>query len=448
MLRDRISTIKEGPDNSGSIVYWMSRDQRIEDNWALIYSQELALRKNAPLAVVFCIAPGFLDAALRQYNFLLTGLKELQWRLKELNVPFFLLTGDPGTAILKFVNDQKVSALVTDFDPLRIKRGWKNKVAQNIKIPFFEVDAHNIVPCTIVSQKAEYGAYTIRKKIQRALPLFMDAFPFIQKHPFTWMKVTPPIEWDVILNSLKINRSVKDADWIAPGEHHAHKALERFIEEKLEGYETGRNNPSRHGQSGLSPYLHFGQLSAQRVVLEVEKSCVPVLSKNAFLEELIVRRELSDNYCFYNHNYDRFEGFPGWAQKTLNMHRQDMRSYIYSREVLEDAATHDKLWNAAQKEMVKCGKMHGYMRMYWAKKILEWTNSPEEAMSVAIYLNDKYELDGRDPNGYAGIAWSIGGVHDRAWNERVIFGKIRYMSYNGCKSKFNIKEYIDRGGGL
>ena len=166
--------------------------------------------------------------------------------------------------------------------------------------------------------------------------------------------------------------------------------------------------------------------------------------KNAFLEELIVRRELSDNFCYYNPDYDNIGGFPDWARKTHDKHRKDPRAVIYSRDQFEHAQTHDDLWNAAQMEMVKRGKMHGYMRMYWAKKILEWTQSPEIALETAIYLNDRYEIDGRDPNGYTGIAWSIGGVHDRAWSERSVFGKVRYMSYNGCKSKFNIKKYIER----
>ena len=180
------------------------------------------------------------------------------------------------------------------------------------------------------------------------------------------------------------------------------------------------------------------------MALKIEKSNIPNHIKAPFLEELIIRRELSDNFCFYNPHYDSFNGFPQWAQKTLNEHRKDRRPYLYSLEQFEGAQTHDELWNAAQMEMVKKGKMHGYMRMYWAKKILEWTQSPEEAVETAIYLNDKYELDGRDPNGYAGIAWSIGGVHDRAWNERNVFGKIRYMSYNGCKSKFSVKGYIEK----
>ena len=192
---------------------------------------------------------------------------------------------------------------------------------------------------------------------------------------------------------------------------------------------TDRNDPLKNGQSGLSPYLHFGQIAAQRVALEVMGSAGPTDARKAFLEELIVRRELSDNFCFYNPRYDRVDGFPAWARATLDRHRRDPRDYLYTPEQFEQARTHDDLWNAAQREMVRTGKMHGYLRMYWAKKILEWTPSPEEALKIAITLNDRYELDGRDPNGYAGIAWSLGGVHDRPWGERKVFGMIRYMSY-------------------
>ena len=212
----------------------------------------------------------------------------------------------------------------------------------------------------------------------------------------------------------------------------------------MDNYNNKRNDPSLDGQSGLSPYLHFGQISAQRVALEVQKTTINFHAQEAFLEELIIRRELSDNYCYYNADYDNFNGFPDWAKKTITEHRQDKRDYLYSLEEFENGKTHDKLWNAAQLEMVKTGKMHGFMRMYWVKKILEWSLSPEKSMKTAVYLNDKYELDGCDPNGYAGIAWSIGGMHDRAWGEREIFGKIRYMNYNGCKRKFDIDKYIDK----
>jgi deoxyribodipyrimidine photo-lyase len=214
------------------------------------------------------------------------------------------------------------------------------------------------------------------------------------------------------------------------------------LDSKLIHYDDTRNDPTQDGQSNLSPYLHFGQLSAQRVALEVRMHPVPDAEKEAFLEELLVRRELSDNFCFYNPSYDSVAGFPEWAQKTLKAHRSDPREYRYSAEELEQGLTHDSLWNAAQMEMVRRGKMHGYMRMYWAKKILEWSQSPDEALNIATYLNDKYELDGRDPNGYTGIAWSIGGVHDRAWQERPIFGKIRYMSHRGAQRKFDVQAYV------
>ena len=443
-LQKRIGILKEAPPGKGPVMYWMSRDQRVEDNWALTWAQELALGQKVPFVVVFCLVPRFLHATTLQYTFMITGLQEVSQKLAKLRIPFFLPVGKPEKTLPQFIGEHSISALVTDFDPLRIKRQWKEEVARTIGVPFYEVDTHNIVPCTIASPKLEYGAYTIRNKIGRLLPLFLDTLPKTQKHPFLWTGDVPHIEWEKLPTLLKTDSTISDFHWIRPGEAEARKRLKTFIEDKLAFYETERNNPARQAQSDLSPYLHFGQLSAQRVTLEIMKSDIADHIRSAFLEELIVRRELSDNFCFYNPHYDSFEGFPDWAKKTLNEHRKDRRPYLYSLEQFETAQTHDGLWNAAQMEMVKRGKMHGYMRMYWAKKILEWTSSPEEAMEIAIYLNDRYELDGRDPNGYAGLAWSIGGVHDRAWNDRNVFGKIRYMSYNGCKSKFDVKGYIEK----
>jgi deoxyribodipyrimidine photo-lyase len=220
--------------------------------------------------------------------------------------------------------------------------------------------------------------------------------------------------------------------------------LRRFLDHKLGGYPDASRNPAIDGLSNLSPYIHFGQISAQRVALEANAAGADPAARDAFLEELIVRRELADNFCLYNPHYDTPQGFPAWARQTLSDHARDARPYTYSRDRLEAGETHDDLWNAAQQEMVQSGKIHSYLRMYWAKKILEWTVSPDEALQTVIDLNDRYEIDGRDPNGYAGAAWCIGGVHDRAWGERPIFGKIRYMSYNGCKSKFDVSAYIRR----
>jgi len=440
MNQKRVRLLKAGQTGSGAVIYWMSRDQRISDNWALIHAQHLALQHKKPLLVVFCLVPQFLRASMRQYGFMLKGLEEVETSLQKKNIPFFLLRGSPETEIVRFAEKQRSSALVTDFDPLKIKRRWKEEITKSLSIPFYEVDAHNIVPCWIASPKQEYGAYTLRPKMRRLLPEFLERFPVIKKYPFSPGKIENT-EWDKAKAFLQIGSSVPEVSWIRPGEKAAKRMLRSFIK-KLPQYDNERNDPNLNAQSHLSPYLHFGHISAQRVALEINKSLSNHRSKEAFLEELIVRRELSDNYCYYNPHYASFQGFPAWAKKTLNEHRADRREYLYTSSQLEHAETHDELWNAAQMQMVKTGKMHGYMRMYWAKKILEWTASPEEAVTTAIFLNDRYELDGRDPNGYTGIAWSIGGVHDRAWNERKIFGKIRYMSYNGCRSKFDVNHYI------
>jgi deoxyribodipyrimidine photo-lyase len=424
----RARVLKQGSIGRGPVVYWMSRDQRVNDNWALLFAQELALERKVSLGVVFCLAPSFLNATLRQYGFMLKGLRAVENRLAELNIPFFLLIGPPEQKLPAFLAKHQTGELVTDFDPLRLKRQWKKEVAALVNSIIYEVDARNIVPCWEASNKKEYAAYTLRPKIHRILPEFLKDFPLAQKHPFPWPKKVKKTNWDEAETSLKIDRSVPEVDWLVPGEKAAAATLDDFLTRKLSAYASRRNDPTEDGVSNLSPYLHFGQISAQRVALEVQKKKVSKESKDGFLEELIVRRELSDNFCL----------------KTLNEHRGDQREYLYSLEQFEAGKTHDDLWNAAQMEMVHRGKMHGYLRMYWAKKILEWTASPEEALEVAILLNDKYELDGRDTNGYAGIAWSIGGVHDRAWQERPIFGKIRYMSYGGCKAKFKVKTYIQK----
>jgi Deoxyribodipyrimidine photo-lyase type II (EC 4.1.99.3) len=444
MDQRRVRILKPGKEKKGIIAYWMSRDQRADDNWALLFAQKMSLASHVPLVVIFCLVPHFLEATARQYLFMLKGLQEVETALATHNILFFLLTGSPEKTIPTFVKRFDVSFLVTDFDPLRIKQAWEKNVGEKISIPFREVDAHNVVPCWIASPKQEYGAHTLRPKIRRLLPEFLTPFPKLQKHPYSFRTQAQRNNWNQIFNGLTVDNTVPEVTWIKPGEAAAKKVLLDFLRSTLAGYGRLRNDPTRDGQSHLSPYLHFGQLSAQRVTLEVIRSNVSPAAEEAFLEELIVRRELADNFCFYNSSYDAFKGFPRWSQTTLNDHRKDSRVYSYTLKELENAQTHDDLWNAAQREMTVKGKMHGYVRMYWAKKILEWAETPEQALSVAIYLNDKYELDGRDPNGYAGIAWSIGGVHDRPWKEREIFGKIRYMNYRGMKSKFNVSGYIKK----
>ncbi len=444
MIQDRMRIVKEGTVGRGPVIYWMSRDQRVRDNWALLFSQELAVKLKRPLGVSFCLAPQFLGATIRHYDFMLGGLQETEENLMKKNIPFFLLKGLPEEEIPEFVERWKTAALVTDFDPLRVKRNWKEKAVSRVNIPVYEVDAHNIVPCWTASLKQEFAAYTFRPKVKKMLPTYLGSIPSLKKHSISWTGETEKTDWDGARDGLRVDRSVKKVEWIRPGERAAHHVLQYFVKNKLPGYAKNRNDPNQEALSNLSPYLHFGHISAQRVALEVRKANAPAVDRAAFLEELIVRRELSDNFCFYNKRYDSFGGFPDWARKTLDEHRRDKRDFIYTLKQFELGQTCDELWNAAQMEMVKTGKMFGYLRMYWAKKILEWTKNPEQALKIAIFLNDKYELDGRDPNGYTGIAWSIGGVHDRAWFPRPVFGKIRYMSYKGARSKFDTKAYINR----
>lgn len=445
--RKRVRQLNDGEMRAGPVVYWMSRDQRSEDNWALLYAQELALEFKAPLAVVFCLVPDYLGATARQYSFMMRGLREVEDRLAKKGIPFYLFTGTPAEEVPWFVARHQVGTLVTDFNPLRVKRVWNLRVAGMLDIRFEEVDAHNIVPCWYASPKQEYGAHAFRPKILHALSEFLTGFPPLENHPFPWREKVARTDWAGVMENSRVDNSVSIVGWLQPGESAARRILREFLEKGLASYHMLRNDPTKKGQSNLSPYLHFGQLAPQRAALGAERCEEHIKSQEEFLEQLIVRRELADNFCRNNEQYDDFEGFPAWARQTLNEHRRDPREYVYSLEQFDSAGTHDDLWNAAQKEMVRTGKMHGYMRMYWAKKILEWTESPERALEIAIRLNDRYELDGRDPNGYAGIAWSIGGVHDRPWRERPVFGKIRYMNYDGCRKKFDVRTYVARQTG-
>tara|TARA_A100001011_G_scaffold104394_1_gene110496 strand:- start:27 stop:1307 length:1281 start_codon:yes stop_codon:yes gene_type:complete len=420
----------------------MVRDKRVNDNWALIEAQKIALENNVPLKVCFNINNNYPEANLRQYKFLFEGLREVQKTLDELQINFYLLIGPTHLKLPEYIEKNKVGYVVTDFSPLKVYKNRLKKVLAKTEIPFSQVDTHNIIPAWITSDKKEFAAYTIRPKIKKLLPDYLTEIPKIKKHPIENIDVVEEIFWEKVLKSMNLDKSVDSVDWINPGEKSAQELLKK-IQSSLVNYNEQRNDPNLNKLSNMSPFFHYGHIAPQRVALEIKNSNLPTEDKDAYLEEMIVRRELADNFCHYENNYDYFEGFHVWAQKTLNEHRNDEREFVYSLEEFEYSKTHDDLWNAAQDEMKIKGKMHGFMRMYWAKKILEWSPSPEIALQTAIELNDKYQIDGRDPNGYTGIAWSIGGIHDRAWFERPVFGKVRFMNFNGCKRKFNVKMYIE-----
>lgn len=433
--------------NYRGVSYWMFRDQRIDDNWALICAQKFALQNKCPLYVTFYLMSHYSVAGTRQYEFLLGGLQQVEKQCQKLGIQFHLELGYAKDLIVDYCEENEIDFVIADFCPLRDPLSWVEEAGSKLKeknIPLYQVDTHNIIPVWVTSNKQEFAARTIRPKIHNNLKEFLTEIPALDKHPHQPAQASRPTNWQRAWDHLNIDTSVRPVAWAKPGTLNGYRMLYEFITQRLKRYDDDRNLPTKHGLSCLSPYYHFGQLSVQRAILCLTNRDVKSKANkavDAYVEEAVVRRELSDNYCFYNPDYDNYEGAPDWAKKSIEAHRKDKREHIYTQEELQFGRTHDKLWNAAQIQLLQEGKMHGYLRMYWAKKILEWTPNVEEAIRIGNLLNDKYELDGRDPNGYVGIMWSMCGVHDRPWIDRPIFGKIRYMNYNGCCRKFDVDRF-------
>jgi deoxyribodipyrimidine photo-lyase len=422
------------------VVYWMQAAQRAGTNHALEYAVGAANELRKPLVVFFALTEDYPEANERHYTFMLEGLKETQETLRGRGIPMVVRRGVPDREIAAFGRD--AAMVVVDDGSVRVERGWRRAAAAELDCPLVEVATNVVVPVTAASPKEEYTAATLRPKIYRLLDGFLTP---LRETPLRIKSVEPAIDsWDIgdtaaALVRLDLDRTIGPVPSIRGGESEAEKRLDAFVKNKLAAYAEARNDPSLDALSGLSPYLHFGQISPLAVALAVKKG--PRYGQAAFLEELIVRRELSFNFVHYNRAYDRFEGLPAWCRQTLLEHAGDPRPYLYSRAELKRAATHDPYWNAAQKEMVLTGKMHGYMRMYWGKKILEWSASPRQAFRTALALNNAYELDGRDANAFAGVAWCFG-KHDRPWARRPVFGTIRYMNAAGLRRKFDADAYV------
>ncbi len=442
----RVTVRRAGPpDPDGAcVVYWMQHAQRGIDNPALDVAVEAANILGKPVVVFFAPVPFYPHANLRHYQFLNDGIPDIAASLKERNVGF-VLRRYPDHSLLKFCDEVKAALVVGDENPMREPEGWRQTAAKRLTVPLWTVDADVIIPSKLL-EKAQYAAHTIRPRLQAQLKMYLVPSENPQAH-LAWKKPAGLISLDPatdITEGWQLDRSVSPvSDWRG-GTVEAFRLLRDFVERKLRGYGTQRNKPEVDRTSRLSPYLHFGHISPITVVLAVEKCDAPTADKEAFLNQIITWRELSANLVRFNPNYDNFECAEPWAHRTLAKHAKDLRPVLYSENQLEHAETHDPLWNAAQMQMVNTGWMHNYVRMYWAKKILEWSRTPAEAHRIAIYLNDKYELDGRDPNGYAGIAWAIVGKFDRPWFERSIFGQIRYMSGASTGKKFDSKKYIEQ----
>jgi deoxyribodipyrimidine photo-lyase len=425
------------------ILYWCQSSHRVQENWTFAYAVETANQLDLPLVVYFGLTPQFPEGNLRHYWFMLEGLKETADGLEKLGVKFLVKITDPARSAVKL--SKQATLVVVDKGYLRINREWYQNAAEKMQVPLVQVEDNVVVPVEEASQKEEYSAATLRRKLQGKIAQFLALPPkAVPKHASVDLPIEsiPLNDLNAVISELKIDRTVPVSERFHGGTKQAKELLQTFIEQDLWIYDgKGGATPDNDCASQLSPYLHFGQISPSYIANEVLEA--KASASHRFLEELIVRRELSVNFVYYNKNYDSIRCLPDWAQKTLTDHVSDPRPITYNKEELENAQTHDAYWNAAQKEMVEQGKMNGYMRMYWGKKILEWTHSPEKAFEVALYLNNKYEVDGRDPNGYAGVAWCFG-KHDKPWAERAVFGKVRYMNLAGLERKFKMELYLKK----
>ena len=443
----RIHRLNDGSVVKGRFVlYWMQSSCRVECNHALEYAIRTANDLRRPVVACFGLTANFPEANARHYAFLLEGLRDVSRGLERRGIPLVVRRGAPDAVAAEL--SREACLVVTDRGYLRIQREWRARAAQAISCALIQVESDVVVPVEAASFKEEYAAATLRPKLRKLLREF--AVPLrkttLRSDPPARTPATLPLE-DIpsVLGDLGVDDTVPPVAGIAGGPTAATVRLEEFIERGLRPYHDQRSDPGLDGQSGLSPYLHFGHISPLQIVLAVKRRRGKGVA--AFLEELVVRRELSMNFTHFNPRYDQFACLPRWCRATLLGHERDARPYRYSSEQLETARTHDPCWNAAQMEMVATGRMHGYMRMYWGKKILEWTERPQEAFRIALHLNNKYQLDGRDPNGFAGVAWCFG-KHDRPWTERPVFGMVRYMNANGLKRKFDMDAYVRRVEGL
>ncbi len=445
----RVKQLNSAPSDPAGryVLYWMQAALRTQTNPALDLSVHKANEAGLPLVVLFNLMPDYPEAQLRHFAFLVEGVEEVWESLRELGAHPVLRIGDPMTAVNQLSGDAR--EVVLDRGYLKQQRHWYRSLAKSLSKSLCQVEGEVVVPLETASTKAEYAARTIRPRIHRHLDDFLVPTQACQNLSVRAAEGSGPAEGP---SPTQVRENLADyvgTQGVGPVSHlfqggpkAAQERLHRFLSDHLGDYDDKRNHPHLDQTSTLSPYLHFGMISP----LQISWTVMNALprdnpSRQSFLEELIVRRSLAQNTCLYDDLYDSYEGLPEWARKTLHLHREDARPHLTTPEQLEQAQTHDPYWNAAQIEMVETGFMHNYMRMYWGKKILEWSESPELAYQTTLRLNNKYFLDGRDPASFTNVGW-IFGLHDRPWQERAIYGKVRCMMASGLERKTKPCEYV------
>jgi deoxyribodipyrimidine photo-lyase len=449
-LSSRVTKLNDASENTkGSyVLYWMQMFKRASHNYALNFAIQMANERRLPLIVYEGLTFSYSWANDRFHTFILEGVAEKQVEFAERGIRyiFYLQKNgrDPRDTVAHLAREAAI--VVTDDYPCFIVPRHNERIS-HLHLPVYAVDANGMVPLSALP-KEEYAAYTIRPKINRLLP----DLPRIINTPHIDVS-KPKLDVDCpetivsadniaeLVSQCDIDHSVKPSDRYRGGTKAARQRLTRFVQHILPHYDKTQKEPSVDGVSRLSPYLHFGFISIQEVVAAVEKAKAPKIAKDAFLEQAIVRRELSFNFTRHNPHYDSLQSLPAWAKQTMRDHADDPRPELLDTEKIEAAETYDELWNAAQRELLTTGHLHNYVRMLWGKRVIEWQRSYEMAFELLVHLNNKYALDGRDPNSYAGILWCFG-KHDRPWFEREIFGTIRYMTSQSMAKKFNACRYI------
>jgi deoxyribodipyrimidine photo-lyase len=434
------------------VVYWMQRAVRVVDNSALDVAIEVGNLLGLPVVVYFQVIPNYPNANLRHYHFLQQGLRDVEVDAAERGVGF-VLRRSPESSLEGFLEEVEAALLIGDENPCREPERWREVLAKRLKLAYWTVDADVVVPSRVFGRSFVL-LHHFRPHLQAELPKYLTALtPSLTLHRWKpWKKLQSySLDQDITAGLAKLDRTIGPVDSFTGGTHSALLRLKDFVNLELRNYEVTRNHPEVKGTSRLSPYLHFGNIGPLTIALTVKRSVAEgkatAAAAEKYLDELIGWRELAVLFVRHEPNYDNWECAATWARRSLIEHSGDPRNHRYTLAQLERGDSDDELWNAAQREMVDTGWMHNFMRMYWAKKILEWAPDPARAFEWAVTLNDRYELDGRDPNGYAGIAWAIVGRHDRPWFNRPIFGLVRPMSGASMAKKFDANDYIRQHGG-
>lgn len=480
VFQNRVRILNDAPAKPTApyVLYWMQMYRRLEYNHALEYAVERANELQKPLLIFEGLNCDYPWASDRHHRFILDGMKEHQDAASKKDLNYFgyvEVSPGGGRGLLRWLAKDAVMVISDDY-PAFVSRTHNEQTAQRVTVPYVVVDSNGIIPLSL-SRKAPYSAYEFRRLMQKR---FAESFLSVpKKDPLSALRNRERIvlhrevrkRWPeadlqdlpALLKKVRIDHSVPPCP-ISGSRVSALRQLRKFAAHGLLRYAEQRNHPDLNGTSGLSPYLHFGKISAHEVVMSVLKkqpakwSLASLRYRNgsregfwngnpsidAFLDQLITWREVGFHFCRHTPNYDQFESLPSWASIALAKHTKDWRSHLYSLEEFETGKTHDSLWNAAQRQLLREGTIHNYLRMLWGKKILEWTSDPKTALEIMIRLNDRYALDGRDPNSYSGIFWVLGRF-DRPWGpERPVYGMVRYMSSENTARKVKVKEYLKR----